>query len=150
MSSLYTQVSLNGTTIADMRTAGNDASYIFANYDVTELTGAVTGVALVDASGDALYAETSTTSEQGLVQLTTTIAAVGANNVVETDTLILNFTGVLVGATGDSIYADIFTFGDRVNNAMYRFLLEETDDNTGVFEGDVEFIMINQLNVDNA
>ncbi|MBT6933735.1 MAG: hypothetical protein HN983_01790, partial [Euryarchaeota archaeon] len=150
MDSNYSQVSFNGTTIADMRTAGDAASYIFANYDVTELTGAVTGVSLVDASGDALYAETSTTSEQGLVQLTTTIAVVGANNVVETDTLILNFTGVLVGATGDSIYADIFTFGDRVNNAMYRFLLEETDDNTGIFEGDVEFIMINQLNVDNA
>ena len=91
-------------------------------YDVTELTGAVTGVSLVDASGDALYAETSTTSEQGLVLRirSTTIAAVGANNVVETDTLILNFTGVLVGETGDSIYADIFTFGDRVNNAIYR------------------------------
>jgi hypothetical protein len=33
-----------------------------------------------------------------------------------------------------------------VNNAVYRFLLEETDDNTGVFEGSVEYIMMNQLN----
>ena len=51
---------------------------------------------------------------------------------------------------GDSIYVDIFTFGDRVNNAIYRMLLEESDDNTGIFEGDVEFIMLNQLNVDTS
>ena len=111
MDSRHTQVSFNGTTIADMRTAGNDASYIFVNSDVTELTGAVTGVALVDASGDALYAESTGTDEQGMIQLAETITATGGN-LVETDTLILNFTGVLVGATGDSIYADIFTFGD--------------------------------------
>ena len=29
-------------------------------------------------------------------------------------------------------------------------LLEESDDNSAIFEGDVEFIMINQLNVDTA
>ena len=52
--------------------------------------------------------------------------------------------------SGDSIYVDIFTFGDRVNNAIYRMLLEESDDNTGIFEGDVEFIMLNQLNVDTS
>jgi len=66
----------------------------------------------------------------------------------------MNFTTTnadpLVGETGDSFYIDIFTFGDRVNNAMYRFLLEETDDNSATFVGDVEFIMLNQLNVDNA
>ena len=149
MDSRYTQVSFNGTTIADMRTAGGDATYIFANYDVTELTGAVTEVTLVDASGDALYALTATTEEVGLVQITGALTAAGVP-LVETDTLILNFTGVLVGATGDSIYVDIFTFGDRVNNAIYRLLLEESDDNSATFEGDVEYIMLNQLNVDQA
>ena len=150
MDSTYTQVSFNGTTIADARTTITDASYIFANYDVTETAGAVTGVTLVDASGEALLPETDTTLEVGLLQLDTTIAASGTTDLVETDTLILNFTGVLTGEAGDSIYVDIFTFGDRVNNAMYRFLLEESDDNTGIFEGDVEFIMLNQLNVDTA
>ena len=33
---------------------------------------------------------------------------------------------------------------------MYRFLLEESDDNTGIFEGDVEFVMLNQINNDLA
>ena len=56
----------------------------------------------------------------------------------------------LVGETGDSFYADIFTFGDRVNNAIYRMLLEETGDNTATFVGEVEFIMLNQINVIHA
>ena len=56
----------------------------------------------------------------------------------------------LVGETGDSFYVDLFTFGDRVNNAIYRLLLEETDDDSATFEGDVEFIMLNQLNVDTS
>ena len=54
----------------------------------------------------------------------------------------------LVAETGDVIYADIFTFGDRVNNAIYRMLLEESDDNSATFEGDVEFVMLNQINTD--
>jgi len=146
--SKYTQISLNGTTIAEARTAINAATYVFANYDVTELVGAVTGVTLVDASGDALITVTGTTLEVGLVQLTPTITAVG-NNLVEGDTLRINFTTAsgLVGETGDSLYVDIFTFGDRVNNAIYRLLLEETGDNTATFVGEVEFIMLNQINI---
>jgi hypothetical protein len=126
-------------------TAGS--SFVFANYDVTETAGTVSAVSLVDASGDAYIAATSTSLSVGLVQLTGAQAAAGGS-LVETDTLILNFTGVLTGETGDTIYVDIFTFGDRVNNAIYRFLLEESDDNSAIFEGDVEYIMLNQLNVD--
>ena len=53
--------------------------------------------------------------------------------------------------TGETLFVDIFTFGDktgydRQNNAIYRLLLEETGNNTGVFIGDVEFIMLNQIN----
>ena len=149
-SARYTQVSFNGTTVADYRTAAGDAAYVFANYDVTELAGAVTGVTLVDASGTTLLSEETTTLEVGMLLLDNTIVAAGSTGLVETDTLILNFTGELVGEVADSIYVDIFTFGDRVNNAIYRMLLEESDDNTGIFEGDVEFIMINQLNVDTS
>ena len=46
------------------------------------------------------------------------------------------------GQIGDGVAA-----GDRINNAIYRLELEETDDNTGVFEGTMEFVMLNQLNV---
>jgi len=127
----YTQLSFNGTTIAEMRVLSDAASYVFANYDVTQLVGSVTLVALVDASGDELHQSAATTLEKGMVQLSSTITATGGN-LVEGDTLRMNFTTPtgLVGETGDSLYADIFTFGDRVNNSIYRLYLEETGDNT--------------------
>ncbi len=161
----YTQFTFNGTTVADARTAFSDAAFVLLNYDLTEFTGTVTEVALVDASGDSVMdAETETFAASsvgtaGLVRLSTSFNdassdETAANAIVESDTLHMNFTTTdadpLVGETGDSFYIDIFTFGDRVNNAMYRFLLEESDDNSATFEGDVEFIMLNQLNVDNA
>ena len=154
----FTQISFNGTTIADARTA-LDATYVFLNYDFTEFTGTVTHVALVDASGTALTAaeaETfaaSSVGTAGLVQLTTAANA-AATAIVESDTLHMNFTTTnadpLVGETGDSFYIDIFSFGDRTNNAIYRMLLEETGDNTATFVGEVEFIMLNQINIDDV
>ncbi|MDC0154337.1 hypothetical protein OAJ02_06395, partial [Nitrosopumilus sp.] len=53
----------------------------------------------------------------------------------------------LTAATAPFV-ADIFSFGDGVNNAIYRLELEESGDNTGVFEGSIEYRMLNQLNVD--
>ena len=54
------------------------------------------------------------------------------------------------------VVADIFGFGflndgleggDRLANQIIRIELEESGDNTGLFEGSLEYIMINQLNV---
>jgi hypothetical protein len=45
------------------------------------------------------------------------------------------------------IVADVFSFGAGVNNAIYRILLEETDDNTATFVGSVEYTMLTQLNI---
>ena len=147
--SRHSQLSFNGTTVGDMRSLAADSSFVFINYDITSLAGTVTEAALVDASGDALYAASTATAKSGLVQITTTIAST-STDLVETDTLFLNFTTPtgLVAETGDVIYADVFTFGDRVNNAIYRLLLEESDDNSATFEGDVEFVMLNQINTD--
>ena len=47
-----------------------------------------------------------------------------------------------------TIAADIFTFGDGVNNAIYRALLEETDSGSGVFEATIEYQVLNQRTVD--
>ena len=44
----------------------------------------------------------------------------------------------------------VIPLSDRVNNAIYRLLLEESGDNTGVFEGGVEYVMVNQLNGDTS
>src|SRR6185312_8664269 len=47
-----------------------------------------------------------------------------------------------VGYKGDGLTND-----QRVNNGIYRFELEETGDNTGVFTGTNQFVMLNQLNI---
>ena len=55
-----------------------------------------------------------------------------------------------------SVAADFMSFGytddgvqgsERVANQIIRIEAEETDDNTGVFEGALEFVIVNQLNV---
>ena len=68
------------------------------------------------------------------------------------------------GPKNGTAYFDLFFFGQlgelvgkddgnivdnvpRVNDAFYRFALEETDDNTAKFNGELEYVMINQLNV---
>src|SRR6185312_7340576 len=47
-----------------------------------------------------------------------------------------------VGYKGDGLTND-----QRVNNGIYRFELEETGDNTGVFTGTNQYVMLNQLNI---
>ena len=46
-----------------------------------------------------------------------------------------------------TIVADIFTIDGVQNNAIYRALLEETSSDSGVFEGTIEYAMLNQKNV---
>ena len=62
----------------------------------------------------------------------------------------------IIEADTHPVAIDLFNFGqkgdgvtpnDRLNNAIYRLELEESDDNTGVFEGTMEFVMLNQINV---
>jgi hypothetical protein len=49
------------------------------------------------------------------------------------------------------IVMDFFSFGlvnnDDVNNSIYRFELEETSDNSSIFEGTLEYAITNQLNI---
>jgi len=68
---------------------------------------------------------------------------------------LVNFTRVNATSTG-AITVDLFSFGykndgivktDRVNNAIYRIEAEETGDNTSTFEGTLEYVMLNQLNI---
>jgi hypothetical protein len=58
--------------------------------------------------------------------------------------------------TDEAFSVDIISFGftddgfqssERVANQIIRFELEETADNTSIFEGTVEYVMLNQLNI---
>ena len=62
------------------------------------------------------------------------------------DGITLNYTA----ATTGNVIFDIFTFGADASDAIYRALLEETDSASGVFEGTVEYQMLNQRTVDRA
>ena len=58
-------------------------------------------------------------------------------------------TAVASGATFIGFY-DFIAFGDGETHGIYRVEVEETDDNTGVFTGEVDFIMLNQNTIDVA
>ena len=49
------------------------------------------------------------------------------------------------------IVFDFFSFGlennESINNSIYRFELEETQDNSSIFEGSFEYAVTNQLNI---
>ena len=73
--------------------------------------------------------------------------------------VILDSTSATAAAIAASsvtpIAADFFAFGlvndadkdtERINNAIYRFQLEETGDNTSTFIGSAEYTMLNQAN----
>lgn len=61
-----------------------------------------------------------------------------------------------LSANGEPVAADFFSVGilgdgtnnnQRINNAIYRWELQETGDNTGVFTGTTQFTMLNQLSI---
>ena len=56
----------------------------------------------------------------------------------------------------EAIVTDFFSFGfiddglessERVGNQIIRIEAEETADNSGIFEGSLEYVMLNQLNI---
>ncbi len=63
---------------------------------------------------------------------------------------------VVLSTNGEPIVSDFFSVGligdgtqnsQRINNGIYRYELQETGDNTGVFTGTNQFVMLNQLNI---
>ncbi len=65
-----------------------------------------------------------------------------------TITLAYNSSGV--NSENRIVIFDIFTFGEGASDAIYRALLEETDSASGVFEGTIEYEMLNQRTVNEA
>ena len=77
------------------------------------------------------------------------------DNCNDNDDIVLVVNGMLEGDNAP-VVADFMSFGytddgvqgsERVADQIIRIEAEETDDNTGVFEGALEYIMVNQLNV---
>jgi hypothetical protein len=139
----YLDTGFTGTEVDAIDTVNT-----YFNYNVQSLfnsTETVGQVCLSDESGRDLVCEAATS---GIVEIT----GVGLTNAKAADNIYLNVTksaayGSTHSYTAVPIVADIFTFGAGVNNAIYRILLEETDDNTATFEGSIEYMMLNQINI---
>ena len=134
-----------GYTYADIDAI--DTDHTFFNWDFSSF-GTVTSVGL--NCGDASTAAiASGTTAAGLAEITMDANCVATDDmeatVISTPTAP---TGTVFPVQGATFVADVFSFGDRTNNAIYRLQLEETGFNTGVFAGEIEYIMLNQLNND--
>ena len=120
---------------------------------ICDVTCNVGGISSVQAISIA-----NVTSPRGLVSLNNTavngyIFGMATTNFTG---LLFNFTATSVSTSTHPIVADFYSFGykndglntaDRINNAIYRFELEETGDNTSTFIGSAEFTMLNQINI---
>ncbi|MDE1863783.1 MAG: hypothetical protein KGI33_12905, partial [Thaumarchaeota archaeon] len=68
------------------------------------------------------------------------ISTAGGNAITKNLPMVTDFFSI--GILGDGTNNN-----QRINNAIYRWELEETGDNTGVFVGTSQFLMLNQLNL---
>ncbi|MDC0639228.1 hypothetical protein OAP30_07295, partial [Nitrosopumilus sp.] len=154
------------TTVHEFRNAYGNATFAFVNFDVTTVldqtdTATSTAIVMQDSDGTSVATVTAITADRGITQITA--VADEADHIDEDSMITFNFTGGIDAnetgpkQIGDSIFVDIFTFGGattddstdaRTNNAIYRMELEETGDNTSTFVGEIEYIMLNQLNRD--
>ncbi len=146
---------LNGTNIIT-RTAGTDSNLV---------SNALTTVSIVNASdAQSLNLINSTGSVVNAPQ-DTALAALFAIDADQEIGLLFNFNSgepfgnagyTLAAATNVPIVADFFSFGfessgeksgERVANQLIRIEAEESGDNTSIFEGSLEFTVVNQLNI---
>ena len=154
-------------TYADLYDSINDPSgpfsgFNFINYDIRSISNAIDinsfSIAVTDGArttelthddfqdlinlenvtGDALFGMDITAQVQLIFTLN-----VGNNQTIPVGTVL-------------PIVCDFFSFGkindgaqseERINNMIVRLELEETGDNTSEFDGSLEFVMLNQLNI---
>ena len=122
----------------DLFTESTVFNYI--NYDIRSLGGA-DSVTMCDQSlpaGDQVYDRVNAATINGC------------------DTIVFD---LITSADEDMMYpivVDFMSFGyvddgvqgsERVANQIIRIEAEETDDGTGIFEGSLEYIMVNQINI---
>jgi len=156
--SIYT-----GYTGADLDAIDTVNTYF--NWDFTAFTNAtnsVTDVCLFnatdnealacssDAAATLLGTSTQGANAKGITEIRQPGSSSGQAHTGELRVELVLSQNNGAGGTLTSIpfVADVFSFGDAgVNNAIYRILLEETDDNTATFTGTIEYTMLTQINV---
>jgi len=138
----------------------------YFNYDFTAFTNStnpMVGACLVEvlATGSisqrgslACTAEEADAdvSAKGLVRIGAANGFADADTLLTTSTLQVQVkTTQAMGSvpqTAVPYVVDILSYGTGVNNAIYRLELSESDSDSGIFEGSVEYVMLNQINID--
>ena len=108
--------------------------------------------AVNDAIGESITTadavRTSVNSSEALAAFRAEVVANADTDVNATKAAVMEIALRHIVTHDYAIAADIFTFGDGVNHAIYRALLAETDSASGVFEGTIEYQMLNQRTED--
>ncbi len=135
--------------------------YNLLNYDIRSLntTGDITISLLGVADTNRPIASFQVSDPQGLVVLTDAQSSAVAND-VGSGTVGIQYSwseGTTFEIDGKyPIVTDFFSFGftddgeqagERVANQIIRIEAEESGDNTSTFEGELEYAMVNQLNI---
>ena len=173
----FEQISMNlGISASDLRSLFIDSSLSnidgtnWLNYDLRSFetdfgitdftdTSIVLSFATLGSSPVTIVDSGDLSSSHGLIQLDdSAIQAIFSRS--GTVYLIINFDSSNNNSGAGSISAeqnkqpivfDLFSFGldnnNDVNNAIYRFELEETSDNSSKFIGSLEYAVTNQLNI---
>ena len=158
-----------GITGAELESfdTNTETAFTLFNYDIRSLneglddgTGSIDSVTIQLSDGVATEELVAAGGDlQGLVESGSVTVPVDWDDATEL------FVNVIVETTGAPTYSadtelpiviDFFSFGftndgvvtsDRIDNMIVRMELEETGDNTAEFEGSLEYVMINQLNI---
>ena len=168
-----------GTTMGDLTSTLDDAKTVFNfyNQDVSSFSDGSFEIyvlysdigpfaplaSAIEIKGIDVNGETqSIDAQSGLVNIAdstiTDLANAGSNVNIGLAIVANSPVDVTVGNT-IPIVADFFSYGftntgeaggDRVSNQIIRIEVEESGDNTSTFEGALEYIMINQLNINDV
>ncbi len=172
MRSFSTLTGANGTIskvsiyLAYLPTTVNATSPTITHADGTPYTGTQlisivndTNLAdFVNLNGTGTIGNTGNPTPQvaNVTTVSTKIFGLNPNNPIG---LVFEFTtpgAISVPSSGEPIVADFFSVGligdgtqnnQRINNGIYRYQLEETAANTGVYTGTNQYVMLNQLNI---
>ena len=145
--SAASQIPETATAVSGMESAARadivDATDVLA---VTSTQENIDGARAIITAIDTAAAQQDATVASILEAITTERNAIG------------ELTVSITGVDGAAVVVDIFRFGQQAENieaaattrhsdAIYRMLLEESGDNTAMFEGSIEYVLLNQLNV---
>ena len=159
-----------GTNVGDLTSTLDDAETVFNfyNQDVGSFSDGSFNIYVLYSDGattvpntQAIMIAEGVDAQSGLVQIDRETITKLNDAGSDMNIGLAIMTGSTDVTEGDTlpIVADFFSYGftntgeaggDRVSNQIIRIEVEESGDNTNTFEGALEYVMINQLNINDV